>query len=331
MDMSPEAEFELLAAAAVMYYEQHRSQQAIARRLGVSRSTVSRFLSRARELGVVDIQVEAPGRDHGIAGRLAAQLGLRAVHIAPGRAQQAEPGPVLAEPLTAALEETRLTPGDVALASWGRAVAGAVRNLARGDTGAVVAPATGGYATNELWFQPNETARLLAIALNGHPRFLNAPAIVSPGLAAALRAETQTRAVMQLWDRATAAVVGVNAWPSPDPGYAAAGFPVDDPAMASAVGEVAGLAFTADGTEVPWPADRRLLGVAPEQLRRIPHVIGLADGVPQAEAVVGAARAGLVTVLVTDAATARAIAAVAERDPAASDRAEAAVTRPAGR
>lgn len=310
MEYSAEAELELLVAAAVMYYEHHRSQEAIARRLGVSRSTVSRFLNRARELGVVRIRIAPPNPDPEISGRLAKQLGLRAVYIAQGRAQESEPGPILAEPLALALEQTGLVPGDVALASWGRAVASSIRHIRRSDTGAVVAPATGGYASDELWFQPNEIVRLLALALNGHPRFLNAPAVVSPGLASALQVEAQTRSVMDLWDRAKVALVGVGAWPSSDPSYAAAGFPVDDPALAHAIGDVAGLPFTADGDLVPWPPHRQLLGVTPEQLRRIPHVIGLAGGVPKARAAIGAARAGLITVLVTDAPTARAIAAM---------------------
>jgi DNA-binding transcriptional regulator LsrR (DeoR family) len=306
------AELDLLVAASVMYYEQHRSQQAIARRLGVSRSTVSRFLERARELGVVDIQVVPPDHDPSFSDRIAKQLGLRAVHIAQGRAQESEPGPILAEPLTVALEETGLAPGDVALVSWGRAVASTTRHIRRSDTGAVVAPAMGGYASDQLWFQPNEIVRLLAHALNGHPRFLNAPAVVSPGLASALQVDAQMHSVMELWDRAKVALVGVGAWPKPDPSYAAAGFPVDDPALVDAVGDVAGLPFTADGDLVPWPPNRQLLGVTPEQLRRIPYVIGLAGGVSKANAAVAAARAGLISVLVTDAPTARAIAAMAD-------------------
>jgi DNA-binding transcriptional regulator LsrR (DeoR family) len=313
MENAAEAELELLVAAAVMYYEQNRSQQAIARRLGVSRSTVSRFLGRAKELGVVRIQVEPPNQDPEIARQLADQLGLRAVHIAQGRAQDSEPGPILAEPLATALEETRLSPGDVALASWGRAVASAIRHLRSSDTGAIVAPATGGYASDELWLQPNEIVRLLALALNGHPRFLNAPAVVSPGLAQALQVDAHTRSVVALWDRAKVALVAVGAWPKPDPGYTAAGFPVDDPALNDAVGDIAGIPFTAEGDLVAWPPHRQLLGVTAEQLRRIPYVIGLAGGVPAARAAVGAARAGLITVLVTDAPTARAIVAMADQ------------------
>lgn len=302
-----EADSDLLVAAAVMYYERNLSQQAIARRLGVSRSTVSRLLGRARELGVVWIQVTPPNADPALARHLASRLGLRSVHVAPGRALEAEPGPILAGPLDAAIDETALAAGDVVLVAWGRAVASASRHIRRSDTGVIVVPAMGGHGSDEPWFQPNEIARTFALAVNGQPRYLHAPAVVSPELATALRSEAATRAVMALWDRAKVALVGVGAWPKPTPGHAATGIPLDHPDLGSAVGDVAGLPFTDDGVVIPWPADRRLLGVGPEQLRRIPTVIGLAGGVSKARAAIGAARAGLIDTLVTDAPTARAI------------------------
>jgi DNA-binding transcriptional regulator LsrR (DeoR family) len=55
--------------------------------------------------------------------------------------------------------------------------------------------------------------------------------------------------------------------------------------------------------------------VTPEQLRRIPNVICLAGGVSKARAAIGASRAGLVNVLVTDAPTARAIDVVLADTP----------------
>lgn len=307
MEHGTEADLESLLAAAVMYYEHHMSQEAIARRLGTSRSSVSRLLARARDLGVVSIQIAAPNPDPALPARLASHLGLTAVHVAPGRALEAEPGPILAGPVAVALDHARLGAGDVAVVAWGRAVASVSRYIRRRDPGVVVVPAMGGQVGDRPWFQPNDIARTFAHAVDGQARFLNAPAVVSPALDLALRAEADTRAVIDLWDRAKVALVSVGAWPKPDPRDAAEGFPVDHPTLAGAVGDVAGLPFTSKGELIPWPADRRLLGVAPEQLRRIPHVIGLAGDASKARAAIGAARAGLIDTLVTDSPTARAI------------------------
>jgi DNA-binding transcriptional regulator LsrR (DeoR family) len=110
-----------------------------------------------------------------------------------------------------------------------------------------------------------------------------------------------------LWDKAHVAVLGVGGWPKPDASYAAAGFPTEDPALVDAVGDVTGRSFRRDGSLVEYRDPRRFVAISADELRRIPHRIGLAAGPEKAGGVVGAARAGLTNVLVTDAVTARAV------------------------
>ena len=300
-------ESDLLVTAAVMYYEHGASQKDIATRLGVSRPTVSRLLARARDQGIVRIEIVPPNVDASLPDRLRDRLGLRRAHIAPGRAAEEEPGPVLAEPLGHALDEAELAKGDVILVGWGRAVHSLSQHVHRVHPGVVVVPAMGGNASHRSCYQPNEIAREFAVALGARPRFIHAPALISPALSESLRAEAALAETMDLWDRAKVALVGVGELPKSDSGYAAAGFPVDDAALETAVGDVAGWSFAADGRLLPHPGPKHFVGVTPRQLRRIPHVIALASGVAKARAVIGAARAGLISVLVTDAATARAI------------------------
>ncbi len=310
-----EEDTELLMTAAVMYYEQAASQQEIAERLGISRPSVSRLLQRARDVGIVRIEIVPPGVDEVLVERLRLRLGLRAMHVAPGRANQADPGPLLSGPFATALDDARLGSGDILVTSWGRAVYSVSRSLRRRVPGVVVVPAMGGNASDRPWFQPNEIVRTAARGLDGQAVYLNAPAFVSARLAAPLRGEPEIHEVVKLWDAAKAALVGVGAWPKPDPSYAAAGFPVDDPAATGAVGDVAGWSFTIDGRIVAHPDDRVLLGVTPDQFRAIPHSIGLAGSVTKARAAVGAVRAGLINVLVADAATVRAMDAFLDSEP----------------
>jgi DNA-binding transcriptional regulator LsrR (DeoR family) len=296
-----------LVTVARMYYEHDASQKEIAEQLGVSRPTVSRLLERAREAGIVRIEIVPPEIDVGLSERLRARLGLRAVYIAAGRAEESDPGPVLAEAVEHALDEARLTVGDVALVSWGRAVHSISRRLHRTYAGALIAPAMGGNAGDQPWFQPNDTVRILAERIGGQARYFHAPALLSSALYDTLLSEGQLDAILAMWARAKVSLVGVGAWPKPDPSYAAAGFPVDDPALEKAVGDFAGWSFTIDGSLVPYQDGRRLLGVTPEQLAAIPHSICLAGAVSKALPAIGAARARLYNVLVTDAPTARAI------------------------
>ncbi|WP_201291006.1 sugar-binding transcriptional regulator [Actinomyces marmotae] len=64
--------------AASMYYVQGETMEVIAHHLGVSRSTVSRLLDRARATGIVRIELTQPGGAGSIEGRLASLFGVRA-------------------------------------------------------------------------------------------------------------------------------------------------------------------------------------------------------------------------------------------------------------
>lgn len=300
-------QMDLLVTAAMLYYEQDRSQERIARELGVSRPAVSRLLSRARELGIVQIQIVPPGVDPRMETALRDELGLRAVHIAPGVADSADPGPVLAAPLDSALSRIDLRPGQIFVVGWGRAVHSLARAAITPRPGVRVVPGLGGSDGDRPWFQPNEIARLWAETLRGEPRYLHAPAMVSPALLRSLLAEPGIRSTVGMWRKADAALVGIGTWPKPDPSYAASGFPIEDPMISDAAGDVAGRSFTEDGELVDFSERHCLLAVTAHRLQRIPNVIGLAAGADKAKGVIGAARAGLITELVTDTMTARAV------------------------
>src|SRR4029450_9519400 len=70
-------EVEPMVTAAVMDYQAHRAQAQVARHRGVSRPTVSRLLARARQLGIVRIEIVPPTADPGLGKNLQERLRLR--------------------------------------------------------------------------------------------------------------------------------------------------------------------------------------------------------------------------------------------------------------
>ena len=209
-------EVEPMVTAAVMYYQAHRSQAQIARHLGVSRPTVSRLLARARQLGIVRIEIVPPTADPGLGKDLQERLGLRGIHIAAGLADPDDPAPVLAGRLNDALAGIGLQPGDVLVVGWGRAIYSLGRYELAPLPGVVVVPALGGGAEDRPWFQANEITRRWAVTLHGTPRYLHAPAFVSSALKRSLVHEEGVHSTLDLWDRAKVALVGVGAYPKPD-------------------------------------------------------------------------------------------------------------------
>src|SRR5688572_1184494 len=70
-------------AAARLHFDEGLSQAAIAERLSVSRSTVSRLLAQARESGIVRIELRPPIPESALGDELADALSLRRVVLAP--------------------------------------------------------------------------------------------------------------------------------------------------------------------------------------------------------------------------------------------------------
>ncbi|MCX6070342.1 MAG: helix-turn-helix domain-containing protein, partial [Chloroflexi bacterium] len=74
---------QLLCDVASLYYEQNLTQEKIARRVGVTRSMISRLLTEARRRGLVEIHVKRTGaRDASLEAALAERFGLKAVAVA---------------------------------------------------------------------------------------------------------------------------------------------------------------------------------------------------------------------------------------------------------
>jgi DNA-binding transcriptional regulator LsrR (DeoR family) len=298
----------LVVTAAHLYYVEDRSQEEIAKQLGISRSTVSRLLAEARRNGVVRIEVTAQRPVAGLEDELAQQLGLERVYIAPGTAAPDDPGAVLASAVGQALLDSELKAGDALLVSWGRAT----WSLSHADLpaipGVVVVPALGGLNDEQPWVQTNEIARRIAARLEGSVLLLHAPAVPSAELRESLLTDESIRAALTRWDDAAAALVGIGAWSQAQPAPPSL-LSLDAQTLQASAGDVAGRLFDADGAPMPYATESRLLGISREQLARVHRRIGVAVGTQKAEAIVAAARSRLVNVLVTDIITASTLSA----------------------
>lgn len=304
---------DLMYAAACLYYLEDATQAQIADRLGTSRPTVSRLLSEARRLGIVRIEVVAPGNDdeESLARRTAARLGLAAVHLAaPG--PESLLGARLAPALGRALTAAGLQPGDVLLVSSGRSVhACAQADLPR-LPGVLIAPTVGGQDEPEAWYQTNEITRQVAEKVGGRPTFLYAPAMPGADLRERLLEDPGTRTVLQMWQSARCALLGVGAPPLARgslPGLLRPG----DPWLRDAAGDICARFYDTSGTPLDYPGSERLLATTLETLRRIPVTIALAVGEEKVLSILAGAQAGWFKELVTDAATAKAL--LARLDP----------------
>lgn len=301
-------EQERLYRVAQLYYEQGATQAEIAHQLRVSRPSISRMLSDARAQGIVEIRVHRPSTSdsEGLREQLQASLGLHAVHLVPGDQSQ-RMGPGLAGATRQALAATQLQAGDVMLIASGETTYSLAQHPLGDFSGVVVAPTVGGQAEPDPWHQTNEVVRAFTATSGGYPHYLFAPSMPSAALLDALQDDPGYRQIVDDWNTAKVALVGVGAAPRTRTSIAQS-VPRTDPHVMKAVGDVCLAFFDTAGQEVSFPGNERMVRIPGRSLRAVPTRIAVAAGTHKATSILTAAQAGWFNVLVTDEETARAVA-----------------------
>lgn len=287
----------MLHTVAKMHYVDELSQVEVARRLDLSAATVSRLLQRARVEGIVRIEVRDLVASEDLAHNVGLKFGLKKVAVVEATGAGALAS--LAAPVGALLTEAGLERGSVLAIGWGRAVRAVIEAGLPEIPGVVTVPAMGGMQQHQPHFQINEFVRLAALQLNGTPQFVHAPYLPSPASRRAYLADPVIADNVALWERVDVAIVGIGL-PHETAVLGAAGQP-------GAAGDVMRHYFAADGALIDPRTGKQMIAMSVEQFRKTPLVIGVAVGEAKAAAIAGAARAGLISALVTDAATAQAM------------------------
>lgn len=295
---------------ARLYYDAGLSKVEIGQRLGISRFRVARLLDQARTGGLVRIEYrDTPEVDRSLAREVEERFGLDLCAVAAGD------GDATARAAAEVVAEMLATARSVGVA-WGSTLAAVVRQLPRRHhPGLTVVPLAGGSARIERDRGPGELARAFADRVAGSHRDLYAPAfVVSPVVRDALIAEPEVAAVLLAWAHLDVALVGIGAWTG---GGAARSSLIASGALAEeelaglrargAVGELVVHPFDADGAFVAPDLAERAVAIPLAQLRRVPRVVAVATGRDKAAAIRGALAAGIIRVLVTDAAAAAAV------------------------
>jgi DNA-binding transcriptional regulator LsrR (DeoR family) len=301
----------MLHTVAKMHYVSEMSQVQIAKQLGLSTATISRLLQRARAEGIVRIEVRDVFAPDELGAELARKLGLSQVEVVDAPVSGALAA--LAVPLARMLAAADLRAGNVLMIGWGRTVSAVIETGLPPMPGVLVVPSTGGMQQHAQHFQSNEFSRRAAEVTGGVPNFIHAPYLPDPEVLDLFLADSSVQTSVGLWDRIDAAVVGIG---QPHGLERPATSPPSevDTELADAAGDVVRHYFTRDGQVLDWRGEGRMIAVSAQQLRATRLVIGLAVGEAKVPSILGAARAKLVTALVTDTRTAEAVLDALSRD-----------------
>ncbi|MGM0124729.1 hypothetical protein IGI37_002123 [Enterococcus sp. AZ194] len=294
-----------LLKVAELYYLDRVNQSEIAKRMGISRPSISRILEEAREKEIVKISIEAPfERNNRLMSQLQEMFQLKDVIVVKDLGEynynMENVGKASADYLCSILTETSILG-----ISWGNAVEKMVSNFPKIKMSDMkVVQLNGSLGSEGESKDGNELVFRLAQKVGGHHEFFNAPAFVdSKMLQEALLSQPQIIENIKLGKKMNIAFGGIGNLEVAHNTLVSSGILDNQDLLVlrneGAVGTMMGRAFDLSGNEVLYKNRFPISGEL-ESLKSAPISIGAVCLKERAKATLGAIRGGLINVLICD-------------------------------
>lgn len=307
----------LLVSAARMYYLEGMGQSEIADIFGVSRSTISRLLTTARDRGIVRISVdEYDPQHHELERQLVAAYGLKhAIVVRSIEGHDANIRRAVGYFAAKLVSCWIRSAGSVGVAG-GRTL-GQLINFVEPqphDDHLNVVQLMGTIGSAPSSVDASELSRTLARRFHGAFHTINAPAYMDDTRSRnALLSHGQMRSVWEMFPSLDLTLVGIGSLEDSVFAERRVIAPHDVQALraAGAVGEICGRFYDARGRECVTPMQDRVISIELDTLRAGKEVVAITSGTSRRHAINAALRSGLVHSLVIDDRGADAVLALA--------------------
>lgn len=288
-----------LAYVARRYYLEDQKQSDIARELGVSRPLVSRMLSEARELGIVEITIHEPGaKAASLLDRLRLSSSIRSGVLVEDGEDDDTTNQLLSQGAVDLLQRIgshRLGVG------WGYLIGQLVTwleaNPQMDSAISDICPLVGNASIPARNYQSNENVRLMAQQLGAAPHFLYLPALPDNLEEKQLLCSSEIyRQIHQQWEQMDTALVNIGDYPS-SPDFASLVRYGSLLQQQHACGRMLVYYFNEEGTIIQSDQDFAIQ-IPLETLLRCPNIVGVCSANTSAKALRGALRTGAFTHIV---------------------------------
>jgi len=317
MPLGRERRYYLKLKAAYFCYEKGYSQTDVAEMLGISRPTLGKLLTEARDEGIVKIQVVDPlNLKHvlSLEQSLKEHFGLADVHVIDPIVEGDDSlNQKLARSAAEYLDGV-VRSGMKIASAWGYTLE-MMSNYLRPNPGVKdieVYTLMGGAGTSDSVRQPDIIAQHLLHKYAGTGYIINAPYLChSEELCDAIKKEPSIADVLLHSRDADLTLVGIGETPTLEPAYIARYYYDEDDIRqlmaAGAVGDICANFFDINGRPCDVSLKRRIVGIDIDDLHRHKNVVAISGGPKKYGSVLGALRGGYVNVLITDRFTAEAV------------------------
>ncbi|MBB6451111.1 DNA-binding transcriptional regulator LsrR (DeoR family) [Geomicrobium halophilum] len=304
-----------LIMVSKMYYEEALTQNEISKQLGIYRTTITRMLQKAREEGIVRIEVVESNRVKvDLERRLKEKFGsIQEFIVVPVNAESTRSSRLKAVGNVAiSLLDSILKEGDNVGLAWGETM-GTMANLIerKRKIDADFVPIVGGPGKMRVEHHVNTIAYNFAKAYHSRAHYIDSAAIVqSKETRDEIMGSEYMRDVLKLWDKLTVAIIGIGA-PIRSSNLVWAGFLEngEDQMLEKdkAVGDIGSRFYNIDGLETTASLQERTIAIELDRLKENRATIAVAESEEKLESIVGAINGGYISHLVIDEPTAEAL------------------------
>ena len=306
--MRTENRLQLLGQIASLYYEQGKSQAEIARKLGYSRSAISRLIAEAHKKGIVEVTVKQPiQRSYYHEQKLMQVFNLKEAYVLMGTEEMCDSRIRLLGQLGAQVMMENLPEDGLLGITWGYAVYEVVQAIKPRHLPKVkVVQMMGALGKGDPKLDGPGLAHQLAIILSGRHYIPHVPLMVeSDETYKALTKQQNIREVMEMTNRLDVAVIGIGSGDPDLSGVRRAGYlthkEIEEIKKLGAVGDVCGYYIDINGQILDIDFNNHLIAADMRKLRKTSClVIGIAGCAPKVPSIYGALRGRYFDVLVTD-------------------------------
>lgn len=294
-----------LVKIASMYYEEGMTQAEIARKIGVSRSLISKMLLDAKAEGVIEVFINSKSAySVSLERKLEKKYALKhAIVIDTFDLKDYEVDKMVSR--AAALHLQKLTKHVKKIGmSWGKSLRGVVDQYPYTNQSEVtVLPLIGGMGIDYVDIHSNQLAYDLARKMRGKAKYLYAPALVSnQAIKDDLKGNSTIYAVLEEGKEVDLALVGISS-PYHNSTMETIGYinqkDKQELTESQVIGDINSRFFQADGTEAVCPINQHVIGINLEEIRNIPTVMTVAYGEDKIKAIEVALIQKLVDIIVT--------------------------------
>lgn len=310
---SIDSNLELLATVASLYYEEKLDQSSIAKKIGRSRSMVSRLLNKAHEKDLVEIKVKWPlRRDCEVEQKLCDKLGLKQAWVLLSGSSEYSLKRGIGELGAQCFQQFLHEDVKVGI-GWGRALYEVVKSMPHlPSVNATIVQIMGALGHGDPMVEGSELARWLAQKVGGNYQFLSAPLIVKKeSVAQELLREDTISLTIESGRNVDVSIIGVGALDPVSSGLYRTGYLKDEDIQnlkrSGAVGDLLARQLDKNGRVLDLAINRRVIGQDLQSLKNIENVIAVGTGEEKVEIIRAAIKGGYINILVTDSLTAKSL------------------------